>query len=226
MNAAVVIPWRPGCPWREQSLEWVTERLETTYGWPIVLGHCRDDLPFNRAEAILDGARRTDAEVIVVHDGDVWLDGDLEWTVSMAGRGHWAVPHYHLCRLTEEASGRVLGGEPLSPRLPLAQAPYRGNPTGTLVALHRDLLFDVPPDVRFVGWGQEDEAWWCALDVMVGRCHRGAADLYHLWHPPQKRMDRVRGNPEGVALMKRYGRAALNGREAMRDLIAEGVALW
>ena len=56
----------------------------------------------------------------------------------------------------------------LSPNLPLEEDPYPGNPTGTLLVIPREMVLDVPPDVRFKGWGQEDEAWGGALKRLVG----------------------------------------------------------
>ena len=227
MTVAVVVPWSDsGCDFRRRNWEWVRDRLGAEFpDWEVVVGESSPG-PFNRSEAILDGVARTDAEVLVVYDADVWFPRGLGDSVEQVVRhGGWAVPHWHLRRLSEDATEMVLRGEPFGPDLGLDQRPYKGNATGTLVVVERGLLWKVPPDVRFVGWGQEDEAWGAALERLAGKPWRGGSDLYHLWHPPQERMNRAEGNPAGVALRKRYDRTARN-RAGMIALLAESRALW
>ena len=223
MTVSVVFPWRPGCLWRERSFNWVRDRYAATHpSWEVVIGESPQGL-FSRSAAILDGARRASGDVLVVADADVWCDpADAVERVTETG---WSVPHTLIHRLSEESSDLFMGGFPLD-ELELDQSnrqdrkPYRGNETGTLVVLAREVLFDVPPDPRFVGWGQEDNAWGAALNTLVGKSVRLGADLVHLWHPPQERQTRVVGNPEGQALWRRYQKAARRP-EAMRALLAE-----
>lgn len=45
-------------------------------------------------------------------------------------------------------------------------------------------------DVRFSGWGCEDEAFACAADTLLGPHVRYEDQLLvHLWHPPGLRSD-------------------------------------
>lgn len=227
MSVAVVVPWRDnGCAYRYRNWEWVQEQFAVRYpDWPVVTGPSSEG-PFNRSEAILRGAASCDADVLVVHDADVWFDGDLDEVVERVAVGSgWAVPHWHLVRLSAAASAAVLDGATLSADLAVAERPYKGNATGTLLVIHRSLLFSVPPDVRFVGWGQEDEAWGAALETLYGRPARGPHDLYHLWHPEPQRMNRREGNREGVALRKQYDRANRD-RRGMRRVADAAVAAW
>ena len=226
MSVCVVIPHRDGCPWRQRALQFTTRHLAERYDWPVVLGSCAEDRPFNRSAAILDGVRRTDADCVVVHDGDVFLDGDLNEAVAAAEDAGWAVPHELVHRLSPHSSELVQHGEPWRD-LPLStdnkrdSRPYRGYETGTLVVLRRGLFGVAPPDPRFEGWGHEDEAWSAALRCLVGPPWRGTADLVHLWHPPQPRRSRAVGSVEGQRLERRYRRARRDPH-AMRALIEEG----
>lgn len=227
VSVAVVVPWSDtGCVYRRRNWEWVRGRLAERYPeFEVVVGESSPG-PFNRAEAVLDGVSRTDAEVLVVYDADVWLAGDLSDPVGRVSQsGGWSVPHWHLRRLDEAATELVLGGEEPGPDLGLSERPYKGQATGTLVVLERSLLWAVPPDVRFVGWGQEDEAWAAALTLLAGPPARGGVDLYHLWHPPQARMNRAEGSVEGVALRSRYDRVARD-RRGMRALLDESRGGW
>lgn len=221
MNVSVLVPWRPGCPWRERSWDWVQARYaERPY--EVVTGGCPDG-PFNRAAAILDAARRSSGDILVVADSDVWCDPAE--AIDHASRRGWAVPHTLIHRLSPESTEAVLTGAPWR-GLPLStdnrqdSRPYRGKETGTLVVLHRDILDEVPPDPRFVGWGQEDLAWGAALNVLIGPPWRGKDDLVHLWHPAQPRATRAVGNRESYALWRRYA-AAKHDRPAMQRLLTE-----
>lgn len=219
---SVVVPWRGGCEHREASWRWLQGYYADVHPtWQIVQGDPPDG-PWCKPAAILDGASRADGQVIVVVDADVWCDNIADAVTAVDGHG-WAVPHLHVTRLDAESSRRFRDGQ----RHDLStvkgnEGPgrYRGYLGGGIVALRRDVLSDVPPDVRFLGWGQEDEAWALALGVVVGQPWRGTADLFHLWHPPQQRHSRVIGSAESKALLRRYRRASVDV-DAMRALIAE-----
>lgn len=131
------------------------------------------------------------------------------------------MPHGFVHRLDPEGTEAVLAGERWEGQ-PLARAPYFGRFGGGVVVLPRQTALDVPMDPRFIGWGQEDEAWAIALTQMVGPCARGNATLVHLWHPPQKRATEKKGSAEGRALWWRYSRA--RGKpDTMRRLIGEAL---
>lgn len=224
MTVAVVIPWRPGCPHREAALEWTLKRYALTLpGAEVIPGACDPGLPFNRAQAILDGASRTDADVVIVADGDCWSDGVFE-ALEQVERGEaWAVPHRMLRRLSERATRAVLAGDGAWDQVDMDEPPYKGFETGTLVVIRREVLLDVPPDVRCIGWGQEDQCWSLALRALIGPPWRGTAPCWHLWHPAQPRQSRSIGNQDGLRLLKRY-ESARHKPAVMRALVDESKA--
>lgn len=223
-DVAVLIPWRSGCEHRERALRWTIDKY--THELPdaeIRLGACNPDLPFNRSEAILDAARHTGASVLVIADGDVY--SPVTEALEHVREHGWAVPHLLIHRLSEVSTERVHAGEdwwtlPLSRDNAQDRKPYKGNETGTLLVIRRELLFDIPPDVRCVGWGQEDQCWALALRCLHGPPWRGTHDLVHLWHPPQPRISRIIGSIESKALLRRY-RTARRDPERMRRIVAE-----
>lgn len=221
-NVAVIIPWRDGCPERQKALRWVMAKYLTEFpDWPIVLGSCDPDQDFSRAEAIIRGVEACDADTLIISDADVWTDPTM--ALSRVGEHGWAVPHRDVHRLSPESTDLVLTGADWE-RLPLSQdnrrdrRPYKGNETGTLLVIRRDIFDDVPPDRRFRGWGSEDEAWGHALQTLVGPCWRGTDPLVHLWHPPQPRISRKIGNRESHALLAEYTKAA-GDRARMRRIV-------
>lgn len=106
----------------------------------------------------------------------------------------------------------------------LAERPYSGIEGGGIVIASREVILSIPPDERFVGWGQEDESWGIALSCLAGAPWRGSGPLFHLQHAPPPRASRTRGSPEGWNLRRRYCRAR-HDPQAMKALIEEARAL-
>lgn len=221
----VLVPYRPGCAHRERAWEYICGR-HLDLGRRVITGASPDGL-FNRAAAILDAARQSRARTLIIADADVWCDGIDEAVAAVEAGEPWAVPHQMVHRLSPESTIQVLHGDdwhglPLSTDNPQDSRPYRGHETGTLFVIAAKVLHDVPPDVRFVGWGSEDDAWSRALRTLVGAPWRADHDLVHLWHPAQPRKNRRVGNDDSAALLRRY-RDAFGNRRAMRSLVDESL---
>lgn len=225
-SIAVLVPWRPGCEWRERAWAAIRGQYEAS-GYQVVEGTTDVD-GFSRTQAILDARARSDADVFVIADADVFGDITDEAIDHTIGHG-WAIPHNLLHRLSPDSTLQVLAGAdwrglPLSNDNQQDRRPYRIHEAGTLLTITAHAFDTAPPDPRFVGWGQEDAAWADALRTLVGPPWRGAVDLVHLWHPAEPRRTRVVGNNDNLALLRRY-RAAAGNPEQMRQLIAEHAAI-
>jgi hypothetical protein len=218
-SVSVLVPWRGGDPDREAAWEWVRAKWRATFpGWEILVGECPPG-PWRKAAALADAAKRATTDVVIMADADVWCDSVAEAVDAVFDGGvRWAIPHYHVHRLTKEATTAVLAGGELHGET--IRRPYPGYPGGGMVVLQRRTLCKVPMDPRFTGWGQDDQAWSTALRCLAGPAYRGTAPLWHLWHEPAPRMTSAVGSPESLALWKRYRRAA-HSQRAMRNLIAE-----
>lgn len=214
---SAIIPWQPGCAHRQQNLPWVVQQLEPLVD-EVVIGEISG--PWSKAEAVAKGLETARGDVLVIHDADVWVQ-DPSWVTDCLKALYTVsavAPHSTVRRLPDAVSTRsVVGGaNPYS----FDSQNHRARFGGGIVVLERSTYEHCPLDPRFVGWGQEDESWAIALDVLFGRCVQQPRDLIHLWHPPQERLDRRWGSQESTALYKRYETAA-ESREAMLDLIAE-----
>lgn len=219
MNVEAIIPWRGGCPWREQAFAWVLERhLER---WPTTAAVCPAER-WVKAAAAMPAVQHSSASVVVVADADVWCDG-LDAAVAAVLDGEaWAIPHGKVHRLTRDATQLVLEGQAPATLTGHVheQIPYTGIAGGGLVVLRREVALDVPLDPRFEGWGGEDHSWGYALQTLAGRPWRGDAPLWHLWHPAAPRLSRKIGSEPSEALRRRYW-AAMSNPQAMRNLIEE-----
>jgi hypothetical protein len=220
VTVSVIIPWRRGCPHREAALGWTLDRWRAA-GYEPVLGHAPDG-PWCKGEAVADGLPHAPGEVLVIADADVWCDGTKEAISAVRDGAAWAVPHGKVHRLTQSVTAALLAGGPL--RADLAQPAYRGFEGGGITVLTADLYHQAPLDVRFAGWGQEDEAWALALRTLAGAPWRGDAPLYHLWHPPQQRLSRRWGSRDSQALYREYRRAARRPDRMRQVLAGAGVA--
>jgi hypothetical protein len=224
VTVEIIVPWRAGCPHREQALTWVQERWASLQ-LPVVVAEAAAG-PWVKASAVIPAASRSTAEILVVADADVWCDTVADAVEAVRGGAPWAIPHGSVLRLTEQATATVLLGANLpAVRSALVEPPYRGHAGGGLVVIPRSTLLDIAPDPRFEGWGGEDDAWGYALSVLAGRPWRGSSPLWHLWHPPQPRVSRRVGNATSQQLLNRYHRARRNPA-AMRALVDEGRQTW
>lgn len=172
-----------------------------------------------KAEALWPAIEASSAEIIAIHDADVWTEGLGDALRAVQEGAAWAVPHRTVIRLSEAGTRAYAVGEPWEGQE--SDRRRLGVVGGGVIVAHRDVLLDVPMDPRFVGYGQEDASWGYALRCLVGEPWRGEADLIHLWHPPQGRLSRKYGSLESRRLFRRYY-AARKNPEAMRSLIAEG----
>lgn len=223
MSTSVLIPWKTTrCEHRHRALAYVLSRL-AEHGWPVVIGRY-DSEPWCKARAIADALEQTDADVLVLHDADVWTNG-LPEAVQQAQEGTaWAVPHRSIHRLSEVATALYVAGVSLGDP-ELEERAYLGIEGGGITVVRRDVYEACPIDPRFVGWSGEDEAFGWALRATHGPPWRplGHAPLWHLWHPAQARATRARGSLASWDLRKRYARAR-HDPVAMRALLGEVVA--
>ena len=217
-KVTVIVPRGGSCPYRERAWQYLRTLWARHYpDMEVVEGWCHGDV-WCKAEAVADALPRARGDILVVADADVWVPGIAE-AVRQLEQYSWAVPHWLVYRLTEEAS-RPDRIEREGWDGPTVERPYVGYEGGGMVVLPRDLYVDAPLDPRFRGWGQEDEAWALALRTIGGPPWRGTAPLYHLWHPPQARLSRRFGSSESIALFDLY-RVAAGHREAMDQVLAE-----
>jgi hypothetical protein len=216
-DVAVIVPLRLECSYRERAWSFVQARFAVQYpSWEIVTA-ADDGEPFSKSSAVMRAARNVSADIVVIHDADVWCD-HLSDAPQFAALTGWAIPHYEVLRLSEYATHQTyLHRE--DQQIDLVER-HRGVVGGGIVVVDRQVLDDVPMDPRFRGWGGEDISWGHALRTLIGDPWRGRAPLYHYWHPPAPRLTRAVGSEESLALTLRYCDASRNPAQ-MRALIDE-----
>jgi hypothetical protein len=218
VRVEVIVPYAGDCPHRAAALTWTISR--SPYRVTIARGRAGE---WCKAEAVNSIVAASTADVIAIVDADVYTDGIPAAVQAVADGAPWAIPHRLVCRLTQDTTRRLIRGEPLVQtrmRHGLNEPAYVGIAGGGAIVSTPATLRDVPLDPRFVGWGQEDVALGIALRTLTGQEWRGHADLIHLWHPPQPRINRKVGSVAGQSLCRRY-LAARRDPDRMRALIQE-----
>jgi hypothetical protein len=220
VSVEAIVPFRAnGCRHRTAAWGFVSARYcEHHPGWRLTRSLGPE--PWVKAASVMPAIERSDAEIVVVADADVWCAGLTRAVEAVKGGAPWAIPHTIVHRLTESSTLSYMAGADYR-QLATAEKPRKGVEGGGFVVARRETLLEAPLDPRFVGWGQEDLAWALSLYCLAGPPWRGSDPLIHLFHPPQARLDRKWGSLEGKALHRRYTKARLDP-DAMRKIIEEG----
>ncbi len=212
---SVLVPRAGEDPHRARAWQWLKPRYE---GFEVVEGW-GDESRWVKADAVADALSRASGDVLVIADADVYsefLPVAIEAVVS--GKHEWATPHRHVRRLTEQGTAQFMAGAREEAEVEEAHHAVLG---GGIVVLRRETYERVPLDPRFISWGGEDHAWCAALMTLAGKPLVVRQPLWHLWHPPQQRMNRKVGNEANDELRGRYIGARSFGKR-MRELIEEG----
>lgn len=229
-SVSVLVPFR-GDPGGYRDAVWSWLRgwwTEHHPDWQVMRGFCPEG-PWVKALAVADALCRSDGDVVLVVDADVFC-GDFQEAIAAVERGFgWAVPHGRVHRLSRAATDLLTRtGQLPDPSIRPARRgqpardileSYTGVAGGGAVALLRSTYREAPLDPRFHGYGQEDSSWGLALAMLTGTPWRGTGPLWHLHHPPQPRMTRAVGSHASLELLQQYRGAT--SKERMQALLAE-----
>jgi hypothetical protein len=216
----VIVPFQATTPERQANWEWVRARYEESHpDWEIIVAEQRSG-EFVKARAIAPALARSADEAVVIADADLWCDGLTPAVEAVRAGAGWAIPHSTVYRLSERATRLVLdGADPRGQESQEGEPPYEAPVGGGFIVSQRDTLVDIPPDPRFLGSSGMDLAWGFALRCLAGEPWRGRATAYHLWHPWDKRSDRVNGVPRRSLWVRRRYRLALRSPWLMRRVL-------
>jgi len=213
-QVSVLVPWAGECPHRSAAFGYVTHWYARHFpDWTVHTGISETGPGWCKADALKDALAQTPADILVIADADCIAPGVGDAVRSVAADQAWAMPHYTVHRLNAPATRQVIqdDADPASfPRTPrhYAQMPYTGYAGGGITVVSRSAYAQAPMDPRFTGWGQEDESWALALRMLYGAPWRPrSGPLWHLWHPPQRRLSRAVGSENSRQLRSVYRRA-------------------
>lgn len=223
-GVAVIIP-RDMKPNTER--EPVFQRVRAHYAhhhpnWSVVVGTC-PSVQWIKGAAVNAALAHTNAATLVIADADCIVEPlALALSVLAVQNGApWSMPHHMVYRADRQFTARVCEqSADVLPGLPFEDACERrheGALGGGIVVMQRamyEAIGGIP--LAFVGWGEEDRALGTIANTLLGTCHRGDADLLHLWHPPQSH-DMMERN---LTILRNIGTVALKGRDPLAALLA------
>lgn len=223
MSVAVLVPYRPDGGHRDTNWRWLSDRWRSLFpAWEVVVGEHAEGA-WSKSAAITAALARTGADTLVITDADVWVEpvDTLITAVGLvqSGQAPWVVPHRYVRRLDRGSTRWFRAGHRTG--LSLAQCAHTGIAGGGMIVVGRDGYEATGGiDPRFAGWGGEDSSWGRCADTLLGEHTRLQGTMWHLWHPPQERLDRRVGSAHNKALTDAY-KAAVGDPAAMRALVEE-----
>jgi hypothetical protein len=217
---AVIVPFRATTPERQTNWAWVRARYADHHpDWEIILAE-QSAGEWVKARALEPALAGAPDDVIVIADADLWCDGLGPAVEAVRAGAGWAIPHGTVYRLSERATRLVLdGADPHGQETQEDEDPYAATAGGGFIVSQRRTLLEIPPDPRFLGSSGMDVAWGFALRCLAGEPWRGTATAFHLWHPWDKRSDRVGGLPRSSLWLRRRYRVASHSPWLMRRLL-------
>lgn len=216
MTVSVLVPYGPGCEWRERAWAWIRKHYENEHpDWELIEGTCEGE--WSKGAAVADAFSRSSGDVLVLADADTFVRPEvLTEAVAQLENYAWVVPHSWVYRLREAETERVYAGA-IPRRGHVVRRKYLGPPGGGIVVLTRSAYETVNGiDSRYRGWGGEDVSFGWALETLVGPFVRLDGDLYHLFHPHPA--PNLRGSPQSEEMVARYKAARFIPR-LMRALV-------
>lgn len=231
----ILVGLRLGEEYRNRNWRFSRRFWEEVLGWPIVEGHYDDPGAFSLARASNRAAALAgDWEVALYVGADFFIDDPKQAyaAIQLAQETEKLVlAHDTLIQLDERETGMLMAAQtqygsraliPGGATGHLAPGGQRHPNTFSGVLAFTRSLWDLVGgfDARFVGWGYDDIAFWCACSALAGY-ERVPGTIYHLWHP-RTRADNEESPefPRNQVLGNRY-LAAKNDPAAMRGILAE-----
>lgn len=189
----------------------------------IVVGH-NADVPFNKARAYNEAARRASGSTFLVTDCDTYLPelAAMRAAFEAMPQPAWMRPAW-VHRLSRASTRDVFEASPESPPtdVTLETPSYRN--CGLFALIPADGYRAVDGfDERFAGWGNEDLAIRDCLDTLLAPVTVHDSPVLHLWHPRPKPRRWPGQTPRDVVRRNQLTRIyhdARRGPEAMQAVL-------
>ncbi len=195
--------WKPGCLYRELSMDFVHEHYESEM--PLYYGS-HEGAMFNRSaarNAAVDSIKE-DWEVVCLFDTDVFVSHEQLWAAAYLSslKDECVLAFTTFVTLEKTESIKVLRGFKNT-----KNKGYKQHPS-CAVFIPKGLWEECGGyDERFASWGSEDRAIWFVCNALRGNTEslRIPGCAYHLWHPISKeRNPHLLEYQANVELGKRY----------------------
>jgi hypothetical protein len=226
-NISILIPYKPDNGFRDRNWAWVKQRWEQIMpDAELCMGYYNYE-PYKKAQAVNNAARLATREIFIIADADIVVDlDDLITGLSLLSKHPWVIPFSDNHRLTSESTDQLLKQDCT---IALKNFEYSTEfiynyritaaySVGSILMLPRSAFEKVGGfDIRFRGWGYEDDGFQLSMDTLWGPHVRSDNIVYHLWHPTAKINDFL--YKKNTALYNDYMQASGN-KAAMQALVS------
>lgn len=208
-GVSVVVPMMDNGNERRRAWDRVRRHYEMHHpDWQIIEGVLPEGSSWCKGDAVRAGLEQAKHLTLVVADSDCIVDPEaMVKAVERLSRDEvgWTIPHGLVHRLDEESTVRMMQHDHWTIDNPTYErAPYEGFAGGGVVVVDRseyEAIGGIPR--AFKGWGAEDECLAVLLETLVGPHDRLGADLWHLWHPTERRSD-LKNNTRNRRILKLF----------------------
>lgn len=214
MTVSVLIPYRADGGPRDRLFAH-TQALWADLDVEMVIGHDSGGEHFNCAQAFNEAFSRSTGDTIVMYGGDHLPDAHKLSYAEVAVDAHpWAALYANTATYDRANTDQILNGRNPD-ELPFSDV---FNFCTGVLALRRETWLETGGmDERFDrGWGGEDTAYRCALNVIYPNTPQPTGTLRHLWHPLASRD----GFSHHVTLIQTEYEPAAVSPDAMRQVLA------
>jgi glycosyltransferase involved in cell wall biosynthesis len=184
---SALIPYKPDNGRRDFLWNFVRTRYQQLMPQVELCVGFDDSELFCRARAINQAAQIATGDIFMLVDTDLVFDpGLIERIIEMIDLYPWIIPFSNVCRLTPEATERLIaGGLPEKITVNKEDVEFSKVIVGAYINVMPRSSFEAVGglDERFKGYGFEDVALAFSLETICGKHHRMEGTIYHLWHP-------------------------------------------
>lgn len=185
-----------------------------------------DENPFNRSAARNYAFYGSTGDILLIADADTLFHRDqIETAIQMIERGaNWVIPYNTYYNMSEAATDNILALDPTETVVEPTSAAmweHKIQSWAGLLVMPREAFAEAGGyDVRFSGWGYEDNAFRYAVDTMWGPHDRVTwGYALHLWHPVTAQNSFTSPSIETNRALYRDYESAAYSRDAMRRVL-------
>lgn len=205
---SILVPFKDNGDGRAVAWNWLRHFwFNNLSSAEIVVGHA-PGIPFNKAVAVNDAARRARGRIFAILDADALLNPEVIQhcadQIDHALKHHkrlWFMPYDKLYRISREVTDIIVKCDPAAPYEIPSPPPHwwletvydpsggrsenYGHQYGAMaMVMPRQAFYEVEgmdPGFKW-GWGSEDASFLKALDTLYSQHEVVHADVLHLWH--------------------------------------------
>lgn len=186
-KVSILIPFKSDRAQRDRNWTWIKKRYEILMPRAEICIGETNIVPYCKAAAVNNAAKLATREIFIIADADIVFDiNHMEIAIQGLSLYSWIIPYQSINRLTEKQTVNLLNQDT---SISMSDINFTGctsilGSIGGLIIVPRKYFEKIRGfDERFKGWGAEDDAFYMAMNTILGRNARLKTPIWHLSHP-------------------------------------------